>query len=298
MRRLSKAQGILVFYVFDLALLLLLIISFLPFMRRKGPSSKDTALLNPAYKDAVSFIELSQGGGGLFSGARTVSLEKAGTIWLGSSSDGNGEFVWPADMQSVGKLLELASSVIRSYEKSSSRKDWGAFGITDSEAFSLSFYDSSHKTLSFLYFGIDDPLTGRVSVRSASDVTVYEVDGGIQPYLTADESFWADPFLYPQCLTGLGRAEAEEGLRRGKLENIRPREGLAADYTGRLYFGNGAEILFSIYRKDSSYIVIPSLTPGPAASDLERAAVSRISYRYGISGLTLDNLLEELRQAE
>ena len=297
MRRLSKAQGILVFYLFDLILLLLLIISFLPFMRRKGASAKDTALLNPAHREKVTRIELAQGGG-IFSSGRKVSLEKAGGIWLGSSSDGNGEFVWPADMQAVDKLLELASSVIRSYEKSSSPKDWGEFGITDSEAFSLSFYDSSHKTLSYLYFGGDDPLTGRVYVRSASDATVYEVDGGIQPYLTADESFWADPFLYPQCLTGLGRAEAEEGLRRGKLENIRPREGLEADYTDRLYFGNGAEILFSIYKKDSSYIVIPALTPGLAASDEERAAISRISYRYGISKMTLDNLLEELRQAD
>ncbi|MBQ3798928.1 MAG: DUF4340 domain-containing protein [Treponema sp.] len=298
MRRLSKAQGILFFYIFDLALLLLLILSFLPFMRRRGPSAKDTALLNPAHKDKVFRIELSQGGGGIFSSGRKVCLEKAGGIWLGSSSDGNGEFVWPADMQAVDKLLELASSVIRSYEKSSSRKDWGKFGITDGEAFSLSFYDSSQKTLSYLYFGGDDPLTGRIYVRSASDVTVYELDAGIQPYLTADESFWADPFLYPQCLTGLGRAEAEEGLRRGKLENIRPREGLEADYSGRLYFGNGAEILFRIYKKESSYIVIPALTPGLAASDEERAAISRISYRYGISGLTLGNLLEELRQAE
>ncbi len=298
MRRLSKAQGILVFYLFDLALLLILIVSFLPFMRRKGPSAKDTALLNPAHKEKVAFIELSQGGGDILSGRRKVSLERAGSLWLGSSSDGNGEFVWPADMQAVDNLLNLASSVIRSYEKSSSRKDWGEFGITDSEAFSLSFYDASRKTLSYLYFGGDDPLTGRVYVRSASDVTVYEVDGGIQSYLTAEESFWADPFLYPQCLTGLGRAEAEEGLRRGKIENVRPREGLQADYTGRMYFGNGAEILFSIYKKESSYIVIPTLTPGLAASDADRAAISRISYRYGISGMTLDNLLEELHQAD
>lgn len=298
MRRLSKAQGILVFYLFDLALLALLIISFLPFMSRNGPSAKDTALLNPVHKEKVSFIELSRGGGGIFSEKRNVSLERAGAIWLGSSSDGNGEFVWPADMQAVRKLLDLSSSVICSYEKSSSRTDWEEFGITDSEAFFLSFSDSSHRTLSSLYFGDDNPLTGRVYVRSASDVTVYEVDGGIQSYLSVDESFWADPFLYPQCLTGLGRAEAEESLRRGKIENIRPRDGLEADYTGRLYFGNGAEILFGIYKKDSAYIVIPALTPGPAASDVERAAISRINYRYGISGLTLDNLLEELRQAE
>ncbi len=298
MKRLSKAQGILVFYLFDLVLLLLLLFSFLPFMRRGQPSARDTALLNPSVREEVARIELSQKEAGGLSGRRTVVLERKEGVWLGSSSDGNGEFTWPADVQAVERLLALSCSLVRSYEKSSSRKDWGAFGLKEGDAFSLSFYDATRRTLSSVFFGGEDPLTQRVYVRSASDVTVYELDGDIRPLLSADESFWADPFLYPQCLTGLGRDEAELHLRRGRLENIRPRDGLPVDYQEQMYFGNGAELSFSIYRKDSSFIVIPTLTPGPAASPEERAALASINYRYGISGVTLEKLLEECRQAE
>jgi hypothetical protein len=124
------------------------------------------------------------------------------------------------------------------------------------------------------------------------------MDSAIMTFLSADESFWADPFLYPLCLTGLGRNEAELQLRRGRLENIRPRDGLVADYTERMSFGNGAELVFRIYRKDAAYIVIPALTPGPAATTEERDAVQSINYRYGISGVTLDRLREECALAE
>lgn len=293
MRRLSKARGIIFFYFFDLALLLLLIISFLPFMRGKKPVARDTALLNPAYRSGVSVIELSCREEGSFLGRRTVSLRRRGGLWLGSSSDGNGEFVWPADGQAVERLLDLASEIAKAYEKSASRKDWGEFGLGDGEAFTLCFYDSSGKVLSYLYFGNEDALTQRIYVRSSSGPTVYALDSKISGLLSADESFWADPFLYPLCLTGLGRAEAESQLRRGRLENIRPSEGLTADHSARLFFGNGAEILFDIYRKDESYVVIPQLVPGPAASGEEREAILSINYRYGISGITLGNLLEE-----
>lgn len=293
MKRLSKAQGILFFYLFDLALLLLFVLSFLPFMHRRQPRSRELALLNPAVKDSVCAIELSKNDGDSFLGGRSVSLVKRGSFWLGSSSDGNNEFIWPADTQLVEKLLSLSSSSVTSYELSASRRDWGDFGVREQEAFSLRFSDASRRTLSSLLFGNEDSLTGRVSVRSVADDTVYAVDDGILPLLSADESFWADPFLYPQCLTGLGRAEADGQLRRGKLENIRPREGLTADYSAKLYFGNGSEIQFSLYRKDSSYIVIPTLLPGPAASEADRQAVQAINYRYSISGVTLTNLLEE-----
>lgn len=298
MKRLSKAQGILFFYLFDLALLLLFVLSFFPFMHRRQPRSRELVLLNPSVTDTVCAIDLSQNDGESLWGGRSVSLVKRGGIWLGSSSDGNHEFIWPADMQLVEKLLTLASSSVSSYEMSSARRDWGAFGVREQDAFSLSFADSSHRTLSSLLFGNEDTLTGRVYVRSAADAAVYAVDAGILPFLSADESFWADPFLYPLCLTGLGRAEADGQLRRGRLENIRPREGLTVDYTAKLYFGNGAEIRFSLYRKDASYIVIPTLLPGPAVSDADRQALQSINYRYSISGVTLDKLLEECALAE
>ncbi len=291
MKRLSRARGILFFYLFDLALLLLFVLSFFPFMHRRQPRSRELVLLNPAARDSVCAVDLSRNDGE-FWGARSVSLVKRGGIWLGSSSDGNHEFIWPADTQLVEKLLVLASSSVSSYEMSSSRRDWDNFGVREQDAFSLCFSDSSHRTLSSLLFGNEDSLTGRVAVRSAADTAVYAVDAGILPLLSADESFWADPFLYPQCLTGLGRAEADGQLRRGRLENIRPREGLAVDYVAKLYFGNGAEILFSVYRKDAAYIVIPTLLPGPAVSDEDRQALQAVNYRYSISGVTLDNLLE------
>ncbi len=293
MKHLTKAQGILFFYLFDLVLLLLLCASFLPFMHRKRIVVQDTVLLNPSVKEKVCFIELSQNGEDSFFSCNSVKLMKQGGIWLGSSSSGNNEFIWPADMQLVENLLATSSSAMKSYEKSASRKDWGDFGLKEKDAFSLVFYDSSHQPLSSLLFGDEDSLTGRIYVRAASEVTVYEVDAKIIPFLTVDEAFWADPFLYPQCLTGLERGEMELMLRRGKLENIRPREGLPVDYTARIYFGNGAEIIFSIYKKDSSFIIIPTLCPGPAVPEDDRNALASINYRYSISGVTLNNLLEE-----
>ncbi|MBQ9538441.1 MAG: DUF4340 domain-containing protein [Treponema sp.] len=297
MKRLSRTQGILVFYLFDLALLLLLVISFMPFMKKGRPVSRDTALLNPSSKEKALRIVLSKKeDDGLF--RRKVTLERTGGIWLGFSSDGNDEFLWPADIQSVERLLDLSCSIVKSYEKSKSRKDWGAFGLKEKDAFSLSFYDSSGKDLSSLYFGGEDSLTNRIYVRSSAEDTVYEIDDAIAAFLNVEESFWADPFIYPQCLTGLARQEADAHLRRGRLENVRPREGLAVDYREKIYFGNGAVISFNIYKKNQLFIVIPTLTPGPAASEPERKAIESINYRYSISGTTLERLLEECRQAE
>ncbi len=298
MKRLSRTQGILVFYFFDLALLLLLVLSFLPFMHKKQIRTQDMLLLNPSVSEKICFIDLSQKDEDSFFSRRRVSLMKKGGVWLGSSSDGNDEYIWPADIQSVEKLISCVASVSKLYEKASSRKDWDAFGLKEKDAFSLSFYDASHTQLSLLYFGKEDALTNRVYIRSSADDRVYELDGGITAFLSVEESFWADPFLYPLCLTGLERNEAELMLRRGKIENIRPREGLPVDYEERLSFGNGASILFSIYRKDSSYIVIPSLKPGPAVSEEERLAISTINYRYSISGTTLEKLLEECSLSE
>ncbi len=279
MKKISMKQGILFFYAFDAVLLIFLIFAFLPFSKKNRSRMQETALLNPnRVQDLVSITIARQDD--------AVFLSRAGAYWWGTALASRKQYRWPADMQSVAKLLDAAQKITPVSVSAENAKSWQNFGVDKEHAVSVTFYGEKDSILSQLFFGRDDNLSNRIAFRTWTDDTVYEVDDGIASYLSVDESFWADPFLVPLCLGG----EESSRLRRGSIQNIAPREGLPVNFVVRRDLPNGAAVDFAIYKRELDYIVIPSFRAGPAASAEESAFLEKLNYRYSISTLTFERL--------
>ena len=122
MKQLSRGKALLLFYSFDIILLVVLALSFLPFAKKeKGPQSQQSALLNPKYAQTVSKIVVSTPEHGIRS---VVTLTKQSGIWTGTDSDSNDMFLWPADSKTVQNLIDYAIKVQNMYKKSDSARTW------------------------------------------------------------------------------------------------------------------------------------------------------------------------------
>ena len=294
MKIVSQKKGILIFYGFDLVLLLILVLALLPFSRKKNtPDKMTSALLNPDYVNEVSSIAITEyDEDGVKQG---IKISKAGSFWTGSSSHSNYSFLWPCDAQTVNNLIAESCRVTDMFKVGDNLKAWKGFEVDEKSAVCVTFFDVSGGVLSSLYYGKEDPLTERIAFRTWSSDSVYETEDVIKSYLNTEESFWADPFIYPQCITGYSRSVSESLLRRGSIINLSPREGLDCDYRIKRDFENGAEAVFDVYKKDDEYIVIPYFKAGPAFSEEDRNAVESLSYRYTVSQWTLDRFEKEDR---
>lgn len=288
MRGFTHKQVLFYFYLFDGILLMLLIIGKLPFSRRNESLKIPTALLNPNYVSDVSSIIIEAPDG-------KITLTKGGSYWSGTSDASGGKYVWPADIQTVRNLITSAQSLIQVQVKADDDSAWTALGVDEMQASVLGFYDKNGSVLSKVLFGHKDSLTLKIYFRTWSKNTVYEMDADMENFLTADESFWADPFLYPQCVTGYDRSKADSLLRRGRIQSLSLRGGLPVDFNLTQSFENGSIINFAVYKKDDGYIVIPNVTAGPAVSEEDSRLIDKLNYRYSISAFTLDNLLQSMR---
>ena len=291
MKIVSQKKGILIFYAFDLILVILFFIILIPFTKKNNPAEMESALINPDYVKDISSISIT--GFDTDGSKKGISFKKRGNIWTGSSSLSNYSFVWPCDSQTIENLIAVSSRVNKMYKVGESISSWKSFEVDEKNSICITFYDSDVSTLSSIYYGKDNPLNQRIAFRTWSKDAVYEVDDTILPYLNTDESFWCDPFIYPQCLTGYDRKTSESLLRRGQLANISPREGLTSDALIRHDFENGARIELACYHRDDAYVVIPFFTAGPASSEGEKEVLNSLNYRYTISEWTFDKLLSE-----
>ncbi|MCH5291385.1 MAG: hypothetical protein J1D88_06495 [Treponema sp.] len=297
MRRLSSAKGILVFYAFDALLLLVFLLSFLPMFRRGAVRREKSALLNPRFVSSVQEISIAGRGTDGESGLR-VNLTRADSVWTGTDSLSGFSQRWPCDMQTVSNLLETASRLVDLYTKGSGPKQWNDFSVDDENALSLTFCGGNGDVLSKLFFGQEDPVTGRIAVRTWTKDTVYETDAAIAPFLTAVPSFWCDPFVFPQVVTGLSRSEAERTLRRGKLEAISgPNLALPPARTFFDDFGNGAAATLFVHEApaeaespDESVLVEAAFAPPLSCTAAEQEAIRAVRYWYRISRWTYESL--------
>lgn len=293
MKYISTKKGMLIFLGFDLALLLILFVALLPFIRQKqAPDTQDSALLNPKYTSQVHSITLSMQDNSvdLFHRHKITLLNCEGT-WVGSDST-NDSLIWPADNQSVQNLIALASTVTTMYKRSDRVTSWKDFDLEESDAFCLTFYGEADSVLSQLYFGREDTLTQRIALRTSSRGTVWDIPSDIMTYLTLNQSFWADPYIYPRLVTGLSDAESSSLLRRGLIQNALCQGN--ADTTLSKDFGDGSGLRLSLFKQDDgSYLVNAVCVPGLADSEFRARTVRAVNYSYAISAWTYEHLMEE-----
>ncbi len=281
-------KGILILSVSDVVLLMLLILSLVFSTGKNVPVSMESALLNPKYTDDVCVIEITDCSS---SDKDKVVMTRRGSFWTGTSSISDYTMAWPCDTQTVNNFILSNSKIEKMNKVGENSRSWKRLGVDESNCILVSMYNDSGTILSSIYYGKSDPLTQKVAFRTWRDDSVYEVTDSILVFIKTEESFWADPFVYPQCITGLSRRESEGFLRRGVLST--ETTGNVADHVIRKDFGNGAEAIYRIYRKDDSYIVVPSFRGGIAYSDVDKETVESLNYRYSISAWTLDKFLKE-----
>lgn len=270
------------------ALVLLFICSQCTF-KKSAAKNISSALLNEKYKDEVERIIIS-------CPDEIVTLTNADSFWTGVNSALPG-LVWPANAQTVGNLITASINITKMYIKSDKKSSWHSLSVTDSDSIKLSFIGKDGQTVSQLYFGKTNALTGRIAVRSGAKVTVYEMDDSIATYLTAQTSFWADPYVYPRAVTGMSDSQSQTMLRHGQIVYAPETLTQAPVKVITKEFENSAVSTISIYSLDkdaaSDYLVIPSFTPSPASTPTERQAISSCNYAYTISAWTEQKLISE-----
>lgn len=290
----------------------LIVIMGISLLLKKGDGkamSVNTALVNPKYYDDINEIHISipetQNKDTDFTGTVEESgmlvLKKNGKIWTGEINAGTDKIIWPADSSTVENLIRYCTDVRKLYEKSSSVKNHESLSVTEETAKSIEVYTKDGKSVSKILFGKENPLTSRISIRSASRMQVYEMENDISLYLNVKSSFYADPYLFPLCVTYFSEEEKSSLLRHGIINDSlkEKRECLKSDPVNilRKDFADGSGIKFKFYRtadqKENTYTVIPEFTPSITASLEEKNAVNRFNYTYSISSWTYDRLFSE-----
>ncbi len=285
-----------IFLVIDAVLFIVFIATLIPFRRRGSTKSFKSALLNVNKISDISGIRISKAdsSGETYS----IQLEKAGDFWTGR--DSFTDTLWPADNQNVANLIDRCSQIVNVYTSAMSSRAWESFGLDEKDATFLGFYGPGGEKISEILFGNVDPLNSRIAFRTLTgNEEVYQMNSSISSYISVSSSFWADPFVFPQALTGYSRIKSESILRHGALTSFSdPSRG--HDFLFRKDFDNGASARFLIYKNAEengvSYTIVPVFTPGPSASGPEKQALENFNYVYSMSQWTLEKFSEEVKQ--
>ena len=180
---------------------------------------------------------------------------------------------------------------------SHSQGDWEKFNLNEEDARSVSFFSKDGDVLSCIFFGKTNALQGRVAFRTWTKPTVFEMQETISNFVTASISFWSDPFIYPQCVSGYTRQKSEALLRHGRILKEEMQVFNTPSFQTRVLFENGSAADFFVYEsggEEKDFIVRPVFFPSSTFAKEEQAAVQNIQYCYKISAFTFERFLEEV----
>lgn len=287
----NKIYKNILFFLFIFDIILIVLTCVIPFISKPKQKVVESALLNPKYASSIQEIKIE------LPNANPLVLTKYDDIWLGSittADNSQNTGTWPASVQTVNNVIEDATKVLTMYKKSDNSKSWKSLSIDETSAKRITFSNSDGEIVSELYFGSENNITNRICVRSGKSLTVYEIDNGITSFLTNEESFWCDPYLYPQVIIKESNTNA---LRHGKLIPMELSKGELCTVKNN-DFGNGTEINLAIYRgsqinDETEYYVFPTIISSAAYTESEKLAIKRISYAYSISAWTYEKLMQQ-----
>lgn len=287
MKRYTGRQLALFFYGFDAILLLVVIFLFLPFSRKNKAETHRDYFLSPQDVQSVTVIKIRD-----CSTGNRVVLSKKGTVWTGTDSYSNETLNWPCPQGKVEKFLDLASQKHQWTLKAEKVSSWKNLGVDKRDCIEVDFVSSDPRTLAVVFLGKNSLDGDDVIFRTEENSRVWQCSFPFSP--SAEPEAWCETVIAPGALVEGSDADGSgifTGLTRGRLVYLTPGNHIVPDYKIRKNFGNGASAVYSIYRKEDSYIVIPKFT-APAHFDGEtKAAIEECDYRYGISDLTLERML-------
>lgn len=291
-----KKRTIYILLTITSVLLVLLFIGKLNSKKNSEVRPITTSMLNPKYADSIASIAIKTP-----QSQKEITLTKTDSVWTGiaKNDDDLQGVVWPVQLQTVNNLISISTKVAKMYIKSDSNSSWNTLSVTQDKASTIIFTGEDGQILSELYFGVINPITERISMRSAAKQTVYETDDVISVYLTTDVSFWADPYIYPQAVTGMSDNDSKSLLRHGQVV-AKPADNAFPCIKSILKeFDNSAAVSLSIYSTQNSthnsteFLVIPTFIASPTVTAHEKSAIAAYNYAYIISGWTEKKLVSE-----
>ncbi len=299
MKKLSKKSILNFFYAFDTVLAVIFLLALFPLSKKTAPKKNETYLLNPKNISSISKITFKKDGVTLSLSRSAINDDFSGRIWTGTvTADFAGQKysddVFPCDSKAVENFLASVSGKTFVSKKTDSISAWKSFGLDESQAFCVCFSGKNGEKLSELYFGMQNSLKKTIFLR-ANKTTIFEADDNMSAFLTTDESYWVDPFIFPQSLTGYSRSESEQFLRHGRMCSfVQPDK--EADFFAVKDFGNGSRASFYFYKGDGGYTVHPVFEAGPAFPPETKKQISSINYNYNISEWTFESLRTLLQE--
>ena len=290
MRRLNRKQTLIFFYAFDIVLVIAIALFSIPFScsSRSTLESKDESMLDPANAGSVVKIELRN-----HKTEKSVVISREGSMWIGTDSNSNNILKWPCRKNLPESFIAEASRKIHMVNKARNSKSHENFSLEKGNCLEVNFCGPSGEIYSSLFFGDKNAVTKKICYRTFSSNDVWEIESHIEDFLSTDADFWVDPYIFPQCVTGLSDQESSSFLRHGKLAYVKPSPSIKPLKVFEKNFDNTAKGIFSFYEKDGSYIVIPMFTGGISFSEDDSDAVKSLSYRYSISQLTYKKFFEQ-----
>lgn len=278
MKRISSKKALLIFYGFDIILVLVLLLLFLPLSRKNIPETSKMKFIDNAKE--ISSVEIYNA-----KERKKIIISQKDNIWLGTDDDSNMTLNWPCDIQTIKNFLTEAEKENSLYKKAEKVSSWASLGVDEKNSCRITFFKGTEKVSKF-FFGIEDSVSERISFRTSKEQTVWEAKTSVSNFLFKDASFWADPYIEPLCVTD--ETEISAKLRRGRLVYLSPSENIKPEKVVSKIFSNTNKAVYSIYKKDDSYIVIPSFSSLEKNTD----AIKSINYRYSISQWTYEKFLE------
>lgn len=288
----TEKQIFIFLLTLNCVLIFMVTVGFLCRKKKYEPEKIVSALLNVHFVSEIDRIIIKD------AQSEGIVLQKTEGVWIGCKENSPHIF-WPVDVQTVHNLLRAATEVTSMNVVAHSQKDWERFNLQDSAASSLLFLSADETVLSHIYFGNINNLANRVAIRTWTKQDVFETDAAIAFFATSDISFWVDPFIYPQCISGYSRYQSESLLRHGRiLEETFSLTEERPFFEKRVFFENGSAIQFYIYKngKKTDFIVHPVFFASSIFLPVEQEAIHTINYRYAISSVTFERLLEEIQQ--
>ncbi len=282
MKRFSEKSTLLFFYGFDFLLVAVFALIFFPLSRRNSPDTMELNFVSEDDAKKIDGVEFSWKAEGT-----KIVLQKENGIWLGTDGDSNQTLIWPADENLVEKFFSAAGENLHPVKKADKVSAWKNLGVDDLNSYRVTFFSGGQKISEFR-FGKTDEVSGEIAIRTSENQTVWAAKTSLTDFLfETDASFWADPFVEPEAATGKTRTENSSSLRRGKLVYISPSQNIKPEFVVKKNFPNGTDAVYSVYKKDDFFVVIPSFFSA------QNESMKKIDYRFSVSPVTLEKFLEE-----
>lgn len=153
-----------------------------------------TALINPNYKEKITFFEFYDGD------SQKISLIKNNNFWEIQKNYGNFIQKMPANSQKINEFLDAAVKIVNMYKISDTYEEDNSFMILKPGFIQLK-YGFENNYYEIFFGGNDFSLSSRYFMTGKS-TNIYEISDYLDKFLTVSVQFWAEPLLISSEIFG------------------------------------------------------------------------------------------------